>query len=165
MSVALSLQQNCTVTEALTGNAAQGTAATILWSALNNSVNLSGTSTPPVSLVAGGAVALSSGAKTLDLTALTGLGTGAATVNMNTKKIVAILFSNPATNANAISMVPGASNGYNWDNSTGAKITLQPGATQLVYCFSTAPAIGGSAKTLDFAGTSAQPFNIVLVGG
>lgn len=168
MSVQVTLNQILTAIETLEGNTAPitSTKRKVTWDNLSlKQTALSATTTPPATKIAGGTVALSGGAKTLSLVALTGLGANGADVTFSGLKVQAIFMENPSTNANSISITKGASEGYQF-SSTDGKLTLQPGQVVLLYGYDATPDVaGGSAHNLDFAGTGVQPFNIILVAG
>jgi hypothetical protein len=168
MSVAATVTQLISAVETLEGNTAAQTSTKrrVTWDALSSkSLSLSSTSTPPVTKIAGGQVALVAGAKTLDLCALTGLGANGASVDMTGLKVQALYMENPSTNANTISIAKGASEGYQFSGSDG-KLTLSPGQSVLLFGNDATPDVAsGSAHNLDFAGTLVQPFNIIIVAG
>jgi hypothetical protein len=150
---------------------------------LNTAQVFNSASTPKGQAVAPFTVTLSGGAATVDLTAVPAssaptqagntpagatingstCGAGATATAVQTLKIVA-----PATNANPITVAPGASNGYKATAGgfifvTGKIITLQPGDEVLFK--GAAPAISSTVKTLDLAGTGSSDvlqFEIIL---
>lgn len=126
------------------------------------SLSLSGSTTPPVSMVASFQQALSGGAATIDLTNMP--GTNGAAVNGTGLKVRAFKFLNPATNANPITIATGASNGYALAGSAFS-VTLAPGQETSMYLKDGAPAIGSGAKTLDLTGTGSQVLHAILVIG
>lgn len=126
---------------------------------LSNTLN-SGT-TPDAEKVATMQVAMTAGAVTLDLTALTHR---AAAVSFSGKKARFIIFRNPATNANAITIVEGGSNG-NALLGAGFSVTLEPGQAIGAYLADAAPTVGGSDKTLDITGTGSQALDVVMIAG
>jgi len=119
-------------------------------------------STPAITLIAVFQAVLSGGALTLDLTSLT--GTNGATVNGNGLKVQAIRIQAPATNANPITVVGGASNGYLCFGTAG-KITMWSGSELLFFPNAGTPTIGGSTKTIDLAGTGVQVLNFEILMG
>lgn len=165
MSAQMTLQQTLTVIETLAANAAQASGVNAIWSAFNVALQNTGATAVPVTTVAGGSIPLVTAAKTLDLTALTALGTAGSTVDMSGLKVQAILLVNPSTNANLITMATGASNGYDFTGGSSSKVTVYPGSSVLIYCADTSHDVDGTHKTIDFAGTGSQPFQIVIVAG
>jgi hypothetical protein len=123
---------------------------------------LTASTTPDVTGQGVGIVTLSSGSGTLDLTSLTGVN-GAA-VSLSGKKPRAILFENPDTNANAITIAKGGSNGYTGLGSAFS-LTLQPGQKALVWLNTAGTAVSGSVKVFDISGTGAQVLKYQMVGG
>jgi hypothetical protein len=168
MSVTATIAQNLSVVETLDNNTDPIAAANrkVTWGALSAvSESLTASTTVPATKVAGGQVALVAGAKTLDLTALTGLGANGATEDFTGLKVQALFMKNPATNSGSISIAPGASNGYEFNGSDG-KLTLSPGQSVLLYLADSAPDVAdSSADQLDFAGTGTEEFDIVMVAG
>lgn len=126
------------------------------------STSLGAATTPTANIHAVGQQALTAGAASIDLTALTGLN-GVA-VSLNAKTLRAVLFQNPAANANAITIAKGAANGYTGFGATYSE-TLQPGQTKLVYLAAAGTAVSGTVKTLDITGTGAQVLNYEIVAG
>lgn len=130
-----------------------------------NDVVLNASSTPAVSMVADFQKALSSGAGTIDLTAVPGVS---GTQDMTGKKIVMAKFRNPSTNANPITVKFGATNGYLL-LGTGWQITLSPGqeitfGPQAAVAAST-PSVSSTTKTIDLSGTGSQALDVILVAG
>lgn len=106
--------------------------------------------------------ALSAGAATVDLTSLTNvLGTSESLTGL---KVQGVVFLNPSSNANAITIAKGASNGYELLGS-GFTFTLQPGQTAAFRLFEASPDVGSGAKTIDLSGTASQELYIILVAG
>lgn len=107
-----------------------------------------------------GHVTLSSGAATLDLTALTQVGLATA-VNATGMKLRAIQVLADAANANPISVGTGGSNGYD-QAGVLSKINAGDLVTKIL---NSATAIDGTHKTLDIAGTGSQGCSIHMVFG
>lgn len=128
----------------------------------NLSTTLSPSTTPPVTVAAVGSQAMTAGAATIDLRALTGVN-GVA-VDLNGLKPRAILFENPVANANAITIAKGASNGY---TGLGAAFSyvLQPGQKALFYCAASGTAVSATVKTFDISGTGTQALKYQIVAG
>src|SRR6476660_6066460 len=87
-----------------------GANANIQHDQFNKTQTLNAGTSPAATVTASFVATLSGGALTLDLTAMT--GTNGATVNANGLTPRCIVFQNPATNANPITVAKGASNGY-----------------------------------------------------
>jgi hypothetical protein len=119
-------------------------------------------STPPVTKCAYFSKALSAGAASIDLTALT--GTNGAAVDFSGLKVQYFKFKNPSTNANAITVEAGASNGYLL-GGTGWTFELQPGAEIGGFANDASPDVSGSTKTIDLSGTGTQALEVSLVAG
>lgn len=88
---------------------------------------------------------LSSGAVTLDMTA--------SPISGGTKTPAYVCLLNPATNANAITIAVGATNGYTGFSGPALPQTLAPGASVTLRGTT---ALSSTNKTLDITGTGAQ---------
>lgn len=162
MSVSARMQLKLTVVEALDLAYLGANAKSVTHSAIDLDTGaLTSTTSVPATDVASFSKALSTGTGTIDLTALDGTE---ATINGTGKKVQAVLFRNPSTNANAITIVEGASNGYELLGNAWS-IVLQPGQQFGAYLKDAAPDIGASAKTIDISGTGSQALDCVLVIG
>lgn len=168
MATKLAFKSELTVTEtAETGSdpfISTGTTEdkTTKYTGLNTKYDLEAGSTPPVVSSAMFKKAMSGGAGTIDLTAVP--GPHGSTVNGNTKKVRACKFVNPATNANAITIVGGASNGYLLFGASGS-IVLLPGDEVTLYKKDNAVTIDGTHKTLDISGNGAQELHCAFIFG
>jgi len=165
MSVKVNYTSNLEVVETLATNvpAVAAGKGDVTHSLFNKSkAGLTGGSGQPCTQVASFAKALSAGSGTIDLTALS--GTNGAAVSLNGLKVQFAKFQALANNANPITLAKGASNGYELLGA-GWSITLQPGQEVLLDLNNAAPAVGGSAKTIDLSGTGTQGVNVELVGG
>jgi len=118
-------------------------------------------STPSCVQRAGADVAMTAGALSLDLTAL--LGTNGATV-VGSGRVQMVKFFNPATNANAITIAKGASNGYDGFGSSFS-ITLAPGAEVLLRTLGNGSVIGSTNRILDVTGTLTQVLSYEIIIG
>lgn len=137
----------------------------VIYDARNYSAQLGATTTPKVTKHAHLKKAMSSGAATLDLTSLTGAGDNGTTVDLTGLKVQVAYFEAPASNANPVTIEPGASNGYELLGSD-FKITLQPGQKAGPFWLNNAaPTVGSSAKNLDITGTGSQHLYVTLLGG
>lgn len=162
MSVSVELEMKCTVTEVLETNTDSASAAnrTVTHSLFNIAKSLNGSSTPAVSKPASFVQALAAGVATVDLTALT--GTNGAEVDGTGLKVQTIRVTN--LGANALTIQPGASNGYNAFGAT-SKVVIPPGGTVMLYAPEGTPDVGPTAKTLDLTGTGAQTSQFTIVMG
>lgn len=163
MSVNVTCQALLTVVETLPAPLSNTAANTkVTHDIYNQSDSLNSGSTPPVTKVATFEKAMSGGAGTIDLTSLP--GTNGATISGSGLKVQRFLFVNPGTNANAITIVGGASNGYLLFGASGS-VVLNPGDFILRGAKDTLPDIGGSAKTIDISGTGTQALQCCIVMG
>jgi len=128
---------------------------------LNTTEALNSGTTPAVTKDFDALVTLSGGAATLDLTAITDL-LGLGTVTISGLTPAWTKFTNPSTNANAVTIAKGASNGYTGFGSSFS-ITLQPGGEILIRLATVA--VSGSVKTLDITGTASQTLKVQGVAG
>ncbi len=162
MSVEVLQVSQLTVVETLTGYAVTTSDKTVTFQE-SNVRSLNATSTPAASKYAYFQKALSSGAGTIDLTALPGLRSG-DTVTGNGLKVRSVYLGNPSDNANDITIAVGVSSGYNLSGASFS-LTLSPGQDVNIYLGDGAPVIGSGAKTLDLTGTGAQVLNVAIVMG
>ena len=124
--------------------------------------SLSASSTPPFSKHAVEQKALAAGVGTIDLSATFGFNGEA--VDGTGLKVQAMKLRNPSTNANNITITPGAANGYDFCGAAFS-ITLEPGTEVLIYCLDTAPDIAAADCTLDIAGTLVQVLDFECLMG
>lgn len=162
MSVRVNYQSSLTVRETLETNVPAASDAEILHSGYDTNAALNSSSTPTATKHAAFAKALSAGAATIDLTALT--GTNGVTVDGTGLKVVAVKFQNPSTNANDIQICFGASNAYLFGNNAAWKHTLCP-RDEYLCKFHNNPSIDATHKNIDLAGTAAQTLNCEIVLG
>jgi len=125
----------------------------------SKSQNLGPATNPPVSEVYAAALALAAGAATIDLTALDVLNESA--VDMTGKKVNVTLLANPDGNA-AITIVAGASNGYNILGVADGKLTLNGGDYVLIVRKDTLDEIGSTDAEIDISGTGTETLNVQL---
>lgn len=124
---------------------------------------LNAASSPAITKFAVENVVLATNAKTIDLTALTGVN-GAA-VDATGTKLYGYLFQAPIGNGAGIKIAVGASNGYNWDGASSS-VTLNPGETRMAIKTGNSSVVGSGAKTIDLTGTgSTDNLNVLLVFG
>lgn len=123
---------------------------------------LTASTTPNVTVHAVGTKTLVAGAVTLDLRTLTGLN-GVA-VDLNGLKPRMIVFENPSTNANPVTIVFGSATPY---TGLGAAFNLTlPVATKAAFLLGTAGvAVSATVKFLDITGTGSQVLNYEIVAG
>lgn len=134
----------------------------LTYSNWNTSKLLSGATTPPVTATVNFQQALSTGAATIDLTAVP--GANGVSQSLTGLKPRFIKLQNPATNANNITVAKGASNGYT-PSGSAFSVTIVPGGELLMDLGANGLAIGSGAKTLDLTGTGSQALNVQIVAG
>ena len=116
----------------------------------------------PVTVVAAFNQALTAGAATIDFTAL--LGTNGATVSGSGLKLQYVLVKAKSTNANALTVKNGTSNGYGGWGADFA-VTLDASQQFMVTGRDLEPDVDGTHKTWTLAGTGTQSIDIILVFG
>ncbi len=139
--------------------------ATLTTALSSESLVLNAGTTPPVTKIASGSKALSSGSGTLDLTSLPGL-TADETVTMLGLKVQFLILRNKSTNANVMTVSKGASNGYGLNAAGGSwSIPLDPNAIAIYRIPDSAPDVASGARTIDIAGTGSQELEYIVVAG
>lgn len=163
MSVQVTSQATLTVVETLPAPLS-GTAANtqVTHNIYNQNDTLNSGSTPPATKVATFEKAMIAGAASIDLTALVGTNGGA--VSGSGLKLQRYLLVNPIANANPITIVGGASNGYLLFGTAGSVI-LNPGDFLYGGAKDTLPDIDATHKTIDISGTGTQALQCTLVMG
>lgn len=162
MSTTAVLRSQCTITERLTLTGPSVSVVDLVFDQFNNLDTLTADSTVPVTKSFAAELALSTGAKILDLTALTdGV---LATKDFTGLKVQVIKLINKTGNANDMTFAVGASNGYNLMGSDWT-ITLTAGQHILLFGNDATPDVGSGAKTIDVTGTGSQAFQILIVAG
>lgn len=132
---------------------------------LTENGTLTALTTPPVTKHADFQKAMTSGAATIDLTALPGK-TADETVSGSGLKVQLMKLRSLSTNANKITVTKGASNGYGLDASGDTwTIPLSPGQSVLLWGDAANITIDGTHKTIDISGTGAQVLEISVVMG
>lgn len=121
--------------------------------------------TPPVTKSAMTAKTMSSGTATIDLTAMANDSDG-ATVDFSGLKVCCLTLTNPSSNANAITIAEGASNGFELNSGgTAWTVTLDPGDSVQFLLNESTPDVSGTKKTIDITGTGSQVLNIGVTAG
>lgn len=166
MTIAVDFESNLRTVATLTGVFVSSADATVTLNGLDeNGTTYTASTSVPVTKVAAYEVTLSAGAATINLAALTGL-TSEETVVGTGLKVQFFKFKNKTTNANAMTITKGASNGWGPD-ATGASFTIpmSPGQS---WTFSGAEAgidIASGVRTIDVTGTGSQVLQIHVVMG
>ena len=126
-------------------------------------VDLTPSTTPPVTKVWSDRRTLGGTTETLDLTSLTGFA-GLA-VDLTGLKIVGIYIkAADANNAAGLQVEPGSSNGLNVFGTSGLVI-VPPGGCEGSYKKAGGPTVGSGAKTVKVTGTAADVYTIVILAG
>lgn len=153
----------CTVTEIL-DNTPFATSAhkQVIHDMLNQSLTLTTGGSVPITVIAAFNQALTVGAATIDFTSLT--GTNGATVSGSGLKLQVAIFLAKSTNANALKIANGTSNGYNGWGSDFA-VTLDAAQWVMLYGKDLEADVDGTHKTLTLSGTGSQSVDVLLLFG
>ena len=127
------------------------------------SATLSPTSTVPATKVFKDQVSLSGNAATLDLTAL--VRDNLPNVDGTGLKVQLFVFHNKSTNANTMTIVDGATNGYDIFGSAAGSVTVPIGGTVMFFGNDKLDDIASADKTIDVSGTGSQTFEVHIVMG
>lgn len=161
-SVAVTYEAKVTVVETLpnnTGSAPDNTRK-ITHTNYNESATLNSTSTPPATLNAQWLQALTAGAATVNLTALT--GTNGATIDGTGLKPQIIRIKN--LGANTLTIKKGAANGHNAFTATDGFV-VQPGGHVQIFTNDNTDDVDATHKNWDLSGTAAQTSEWTIVLG
>ena len=112
----------------------------------------------PVSYASKFTITLSSGAATLDLTAIPDDENG--TFDATGLKLNFLRLEVPIGDANKVLASQGASNAYRLDGATNWSIPLAPGQKVQLEGDAAGDAVASGHKTIDFAGTGAQTISV-----
>lgn len=120
---------------------------------------MDGTIGPSVTTVIHGRLTLSAGALTVDLRSWTDAVLGS--MDLNGLKLKLMKLSAPSTNAGAITIKPGASNGYaGWAGSGG--LILAAGDHRGPDIFNSMTGVDSTHKTLDLTGTGTDVIDVIM---
>jgi hypothetical protein len=158
MAVSAQIVMKCSVTEDL-ADVSLGDAS-VKHNQFDSSRTITADTVVPATKVSCNVVALSAGAKTLDLTALVGTN-GVALTALGLKLQVWKLKN---LGANAMTFAEGATDGY---AALGAAFSfiLGPGQEAQFYLADTAPDVASGDKSIDVTGTGTQTFQNTMVFG
>lgn len=163
-----------TVTETKSGasspaSGADGVSNTRRFAAYNQqSKTLDGTTTPKVDTVVDLSRELAAVSETQDLTAAPLAEDINQTTDLTGKKLIGLLIYAPTTNAAAITIESGATNGYDFLGDAAYGLTVYPGMTIEMFQLGAAAsldAVAAGDKTLDFGGTVGDELQILAVFG
>lgn len=167
MSVTVTYAATATVAETIANNTGSAAAASRLVTHTNYNVSatLNSGSTPPATTVAEFLLTLSSGAATIDLTALT--GTNGASTSGSGLKVQIVRIKN--LGANDMTFYEGATNGHNMfsiDSGSGVGgQVVRPGGHIMLYANDSGDDISGTTKTWDVVGTGSQTAEVTIIMG
>lgn len=161
MAVTLTYRSQVTAAETLSSSDFPAVpSAPLVHSGFDTTLSLSATTTPPVTTPAYFDQALTAGAATIDLTALTHNGQA---VNLTGLKVQTIKIKNPAGNA-AMTFTEGASNGYALMGA-GWQTTLLAGQEVTFYGNDATPDVAAGDRTIDITGTGTESCEIAITAG
>jgi len=120
---------------------------------------LNATSTPPVTMVSCKDYSLSSGTKTIDLTALAGIN--GASQDATGLSVRALVLINPAGN-HTLTLATGGTNGYDIDT---LKVRAHATVASRKVCVETFGAVDGTHKNITITGTGSESFSLGLLLG
>lgn len=163
-TISARVERKLTVTETVSGDFIDESDTTITFSGLNRTEVVAADTDVPATKHTAFRQALTDGAATINLAALVGAINANETVVGTGLKVQFIILAAPATNANAIAISEGASNGY---ALLGASFTfaLLPGQWAMFGLNEAAPDVASDDRTIDLAGTGTQALDIQLVLG
>jgi hypothetical protein len=166
VSVSVAFVSNLATTQTLEGDFISSADSTVTINGLDeNGTTYTASTSVPVTKATAYEIALSSGTATIDLTALEGL-TPEETIDGTGLKVQFVKFKNKSTNANIITVVKGASNGYGLDASgTAFTLVLSPGQSATYSLNEAAPNVAAGARTWDVTGTGAQVLQMHVILG
>lgn len=162
MSVDVNYSSKITTTEVLATNMTEANDATVRFNGMDTTATLNASSTPAVTKAAFFAQALTGGAATVDLTALT--GANGATVDGSGLRVQLLKAQNPSTNTGAITIAIGASNGYDGFGAAFS-VAVDPGAEILIRTDDAGSDIGATKKNLDLSGTGTEALTLGIIMG
>ena len=162
MSIAATIVSQCTVVRTGVGQYL-GTDNTTTVNGMNETNELTASTSVPVTVDAAGRITLSSGSATLNLAAIT-FDADVGTLDTTGLKIQYAKFRNLSTNANAITIAKGASNGYTGFGSAFS-VVIQPGGYFEYYGNESTADVASGVRTLDITGTGAQVLEVQIVAG
>ena len=164
MSVTANWALKCDVAETLTASVDAAASPVVNHNAFSSKGTLTATSTVPATKVSAEEIALTAGAYTIDLSALT--GTNGATVNGNGLKVQLFKFKNLGTGtAAAMTLTVGAANGYDLKGAAWSE-TVSAGQETLFYGNEATPTIvTDTDDEIDIAGVGAETFELIIVMG
>lgn len=163
MSATLTFSPTIQAAETLTSGVTFTSDAVITHAITDLALALTGSSSPPVSVVVEGQFAMSGGAGTINMAALT--GANGATVDATGLKPRFAVLRNPSTNTGSIVIADGAANGHNFFGDGSGQITLKVGQWAILYFAGNADAVASGDRTIDLTGTGTEALDYFLVFG
>ena len=126
---------------------------------------LNASSTPAVTAAWSDTVALSGGSATIDLSSLS-LGATLTALDLTGLKVQGFVFQSKAANTDTVTIVDGASNGYNLFGDSSGQVTLSPGGAVSFYAPEDLPDVGSGAKTIDLSSSDLDAqVDVILIAG
>lgn len=160
MSVSVSWQSKIETNETPENNVpALAAGNRIVHSGFDESKTLNASSSPPAEEASYMSGALTAGAATIDLTALTGLQ---GTIDLTGLKVQIFRFKN--TSANNMTLTGGNTNPYNLCGASW-QATVYPNGVFEVFTNDGSPDVASGAKEIDIAGTNTGTYKLSVIGG
>lgn len=160
MSCSASWSMKMNASETLETGVDAATTPTIRHDGFDGSGTINASSAVPATKCAFDEIALVAGAKTIDLTNLT--GTNGATVDLTGLKVQLLKFTNTGTNT--MLFAQGGSNPYNLAGGTWS-MRLLANQSFMFYGADAAADVASGAKNIDVTGTGTETFEFSVVAG
>lgn len=157
MAVSATYNFGLTVNETLSTGVPAASSPVIVHDAYNESATLNASSTVPATQVANFLLALTAGAATINLAALTGAN---GTIDGTGLRVQVLRIKN--LGANAMTFSEGASNGI---ALSGLPIVVPAGGIAMHYFADASPDIASGDRTIDVAGTGTQTAEVSILLG
>jgi hypothetical protein len=166
MSLLVNYRSALNVVETLEGPFVDPADATVRVNGLDTASEpgLGAESTPPCTKQSADNLAMVEGAGEIDLTALPDLNGEGTDVDGTGLKVQLYKFINKPDNSGAITIEPGAEDGYNIFGADG-QVTLGVGEEIMALALDTRPDIASNAKVLTISGTGSDVLEFHLVMG
>lgn len=165
MSIAVTVRTHITVVDTDAGVYISSDDATRTYDGMNTTSSYTASTTPPVTKFSAGTITLSSGTGSVNLAALSGR-TADETVVGTGLKVQTVKLRNKSTNANAITIAEGASNGHPLLGAAFS-IILQP-SQSITFAnegVDTGTDIASGDRVWDVTGTGSQVLEYMIVMG
>lgn len=160
MSISARVTFGCKVTEELGDGSLNSAGDSLIHDAFDENFTITGSSTVPATKIAASVLALSAGAKTINLAAL--VSTNGITLDTTGLKLQVWRIKN--LGAAAMAFTEGAANGYA-ALGTAFLFSVPAGGIAMFYLADLSPDVASGDRTIDVAGTASQTFENTMVFG